>query len=430
VGKAVHYKKNEQNVSKAKVVTMGCRLNFSESEVMKTWADAQGLDNAIIVNTCAVTSEAERQARQKIRQLRRRHPDAYIIATGCAVQLRPKAFAAMGEIDRVVGNAAKESATHFVSKQGPRVQVGPMPATHGLDQFPYVSAQGKVKAFVQVQNGCNHFCTFCTIPLARGRARSVAPDAVVSHVAQILDQGVQEIVLTGVDLTSYDWDGMMLGGLVHHMLDTLPHLRRLRLSSLDSIEVDEQLEHLITHNPRVMPHIHLSLQSGSDPILASMKRRHTRDQAIRVCRTLKDKRPEIALGADFITGFPGETEAMFQETMDMVDACQLSHLHVFPYSRRPGTPAARMTHQVDSVTIKERAQRLRYKGSQALYAHLSAQIGKTITILAEQKDRGHADDFSDVTWDNPVDGQGLYTATVRDIEDKRLRVSNLQKVAL
>ena len=410
-------------MSKAKVVTMGCRLNISESEVMKSWADQKGLNNAIIVNTCAVTAEAERQARQKIRHLRRQNPDAYIIATGCAVQLRPKVFSAMDEIDRVVGNAFKESAQQFVEEGGARVQVGPMPAIHGLDHFPFLPMKGKVKAFVQVQNGCNHFCTFCTIPLARGRARSVAPEVVVPHVAHILDQGVQEIVLTGVDLTSYEWEGMTLGGLVAHLLDALPQLKRLRLSSLDSIEVDPQLERLITEDPRMMPHVHLSLQAGSDSILSSMKRRHTRAQAIDLCRALKAKRPDIALGADFIAGFPGETDAMFQQTLDMVDACQLSHLHVFPYSRRPGTPAARMTCQVDSALIKERAHALRAKGHEALHAHLSAQIGKTLTVLAEQKDRGHADDFSHVVLDPAVTKPGLYRATVRAVQAQCLRVS-------
>lgn len=419
-------------MSKTKVVTMGCRLNLSESEVMQSWANQHNLDNAIIVNTCAVTSEAERQARQKIRQLRRQNPDAYIIATGCAVQLRPKAFASMPEVDRVVGNGAKESSALFIPKEKSkeaRMQVGPMPAVHGLDQFPFVPAVGKVKSFVQVQNGCNHFCTFCTIPLARGRARSIAPDVLVPHVASILDQGVQEIVLTGVDLTSYEWDGMLLGGLVHHLLERLPQLKRLRLSSLDSIEVDKQLEDLITQNPRVMPHVHLSLQSGSNAILSSMKRRHMRQEAIRVCQTLKEKRPDIALGADFITGFPGETENMFQETMDIVDDCQLSHLHVFPYSRRPGTPAARMSNQIDSEVIKDRAQRLRDKGHQALKSHLSAQIGQTITILAEQENRGHADDFSDVIWDIPVAERGLYTATVQRLDGMRLHVDHLCKRA-
>ena len=404
---------------------MGCRLNSAESEVMQSWADQKGLKNTIVVNTCAVTAEAERQARQKIRQLRRQNPEAYIIATGCAVQLRPKAFSAMGEVDRVVGNGLKESMHDFVADKAPRVQVGPMPATHGMDQFPFLPMKGKVKAFVQVQNGCNHFCTFCTIPLARGRARSVAPEILVPHVAQIIDQGVKEVVLTGVDLTSYDWKGVTLGGLVSHLLDHVPGLKRLRLSSLDSIEVDPVLARLITEDSRIMPHIHLSLQAGSNAILESMKRRHTRDQAIHLCQFLKAQRPDIVLGADFIAGFPGETEAMFQETLDLVDQCHLTHLHVFPYSRRPGTPAARMSCQVDSATIKDRARILRAKGQQALNAHLSFQAGKTISILAEKHDRGHADDFSTVVLDSPVPAPGVYKAVVQSFQDQCLHVRPL-----
>lgn len=385
-------------LQKPRVVTLGCRLNGAESDMMQAWAAQGGPPNTIIVNTCAVTTAAERQARQTIRQLRRDNPDAFIMATGCAVQLRAKKFASMPEIDRLIGNNKKHDPSRFRASTSdhpvPRVDVGPI-GTQVVADMPVVPLYGRAKAFVQVQNGCNHFCTFCTIPLARGRSRSVPATAIVSYIQQLIDQGAQEIVLTGVDLTSYqDPAGGSLADLVTKILHEVPALMRLRLSSVDSMEIDEALAEALTTNPRIMPHLHLSLQAGSNPILAAMKRRHTREQAIQLCHSLKKARPEMTFGADFITGFPGEDELMFAETMDLVHACQLTYLHVFPFSPRPGTPAARMSNPVPSAIVKDRAAQLRARGHEALMAHCAGQIGRTVTLLTEKNNRGHADDFA------------------------------------
>lgn len=404
-------------MTSARVVTLGCRLNTAESEVMKTWADEQKMDNAIIVNTCAVTNEAERQARQTIRRLRRENPDAYIIATGCAVQLRPKVFAAMPEIDRILGNDAKADAANFSPISDERVHVGPVAQTV-VDQVPLIDpTAGQVKAFVQVQNGCNHFCTFCTIALARGRSRSVPLNLLVPQVQNFLNQGVKEIILTGVDLTSYDDQGLTLGGMIGALLDRLPQLQRVRLSSLDSMEVDDALFRIITEEPRVLPHVHLSLQSGSNSILQAMKRRHNREQAVALCRNLKNHRPDIAFGADFITGFPGESEEMFQETVDLVHQCGLTYLHVFPFSKRPGTPAARMVDQIAPEVIKDRAARSRFVAQQVLGEFLAEKMGKTLNVLTENPLRGHSDDFTDVHFSTPVSGLEMVRARVIGIKD-------------
>ena len=395
-----------------RVITLGCRLNSAESEVMKAWAIEQKLENAIIVNTCAVTTHAERQARQTIRHLRKENPGALIIATGCAVQLRPQAFAAMKEIDRVIGNGIKSSPESFSRDFDKRVDVGPIPLSTTQERVPVIHMQGKPKAFVQVQNGCNHFCTFCTIPLARGRSRSVPIDILCPQIESLLEQGVREIILTGVDLTSYREGGLTLGSMIKALLDRIPTLERVRLSSLDSMEVEPDLEDLILHESRILPHIHLSLQAGSNPILQAMKRRHTREQAVDLCQRLKHFRPEIALGADFIAGFPGETEALFHHTLALVDECDLTHLHVFPFSKRPGTLAARMNDQVNPKEIKERASMLREKGKAKLESWLSTQKGKTIQVLAEQAYKGHANDFSVVELTDPVVSGNVIQALV------------------
>lgn len=412
---------DERKLTSARVVTLGCRLNAAESEVMKTWANEQNLKNAIIVNTCAVTNVAERQARQTLRKLRRENPDAYIIATGCAVQLRPKVFAAMPEIDRVLGNDAKAEALHFAPQVEERVHVGPMTKTV-VDQVPMVpSVLGQIKAFVQVQNGCNHFCTFCTIALARGRSRSVPLRLLIPQIDHFLHQGMEEIILTGVDLTSYEDEGLSLGRMIRALLDALPHLKRLRLSSLDSMEVDSDLFEVITQESRVLPHIHLSLQSGSNTILSAMKRRHSREQALELCQKLKVHRPELALGADFIVGFPGETEAMFQETMDLVRDCQLTYLHVFPFSKRPGTPAARMPDQIPPEIIKARAQALRGVGEVVLREALGKKIGKVMEVLAENPQGGHGEDFTEVRFTVPVEKRGMLKVLVTEVGDTYVR---------
>lgn len=401
------------------VVTLGCRLNTAESDVMKALAKEGGLENAIIVNTCAVTKEAERQAKQTIRRLRKENKNAYIVATGCAVQLQPQLFAGMPEIDRVLGNDHKMRPESFKTDLEGRVHVGALPKT--IDEiFPKVMLEGKAKAFVQVQNGCNHFCSFCTIVLARGRSRSVPLASLLPHIADLLDQGAKEIILTGVDLTSYSHGGLGLGGLVKFLLEAFPSLERLRLSSLDSIEVDDMLFKLLVEEERLLPHVHLSLQSGNNTILKRMKRRHTREQSLELCQRLSQQRPEMALGADFITGFPGETEAMFQETLDLVLQTNLAHLHTFPFSGRPGTLAHTMEGQVEGSLIKERAARLRDLGQKKLDQWLGKKVGQTLRVLAEQTNRGHSDDFSLVEITSPVVPGSLVRVSIHQAINGRL----------
>lgn len=408
-GENSHNDPQDHQKEGVRTVTFGCRLNFAESNVMESLARDKGLKNAIIVNTCAVTKEAERQGRQHIRRLRKENPDAFIIATGCAVQLRPESFTSMGEVDRVVGNALKNHKDSFAPKEeGETLLMAPM-RPEGLERpMPVLRRPNQTKAFVQIQNGCNHSCAFCTIPRARGRSRSVPPRLVEEHIRELLDQGVQEIVLTGVDLTSYMYpqnSDFALGCLLEHLLKEIPHLQRLRLSSLDSMEVDQTLFDLIVGEKRILPHIHLSLQSGNDTILTSMRRRHSRQQALELCLDLKSRRPEIALGADFIAGFPGETEDMFQDTFNFVSQGQLSHLHVFPFSPRPKTEAASLEPKVPHDVVKERAQRLRQEGQRALHHWLEKKIGTKILVMAEQERRGHSCDFSQVIFtENVVPG--------------------------
>ncbi len=390
---------NMSKPSKPRVVTLGCRLNNAESDVMKTLAEQEGLENAIIVNTCAVTQEAERQARQTIRQLRKKNPGAYIIATGCAVQLRPKIFSEMPEINRVIGNGLKNDTKSFSKDFAHKTHVQPMSFFNKAAAKEGVLFHNpeKPKAFLEVQNGCNHWCSFCTIPLARGKSRSVPIETVIRQAHYLIQQGVQEIVLTGVDLTSYcDENKKGLDQLLKNLLQQLPNLNRIRLSSLDCIEMTDELLELCINEKRLLPHLHLSLQSGSDFILKLMKRRHGRHQAIELCQYLNAHRPEIALGADFIVGFPGETSAMFQDTLNLVQECGLTHLHVFPFSARPGTLASQFSDPVAASVIKERALCLRQKGCDQLTAWLSRQVGSTITLLTEKPLQGCADDFSKV----------------------------------
>jgi threonylcarbamoyladenosine tRNA methylthiotransferase MtaB len=409
----------ERPIDGPQVVSMGCRLNTAESDAMQTWAKAQNLDNAIIVNTCAVTTEAERQARQTIRRLRKDNPNAYIIATGCAVQMRPQAFAEMPEIDRVLGNGAKTDPENFGKTMPHRVVMTAMPAQ--LDnQLPLTPLLGRSKVFVQIQNGCDHNCSYCTITIARGRSRSVPFDQILRYVRHALDEGVQEVILTGVDLTSYDLDGLRLGQVVQGLLDGAPDLQRLRISSMDSIEICPQLFELLAYEPRVLPHIHLSLQSGNDAILASMKRRHTAKQAVDLCGRLKQARPEMALGADFIAGFPGESDAMFEDTMTHVLDCQLTHLHVFPFSGRPGTLAAILPNQVPAETIKRRAIKLRNLGQSQLNAWLNRHVGNGISVLAENPHFGHSDDFCPVRFEKPVAANTIVCAHIEKVVDGSL----------
>ncbi len=376
------------------LVTFGCRLNTLESETMRRLASENGLDGAIIINTCAVTSEATRQARQTIRRLRRENPDAPIIVTGCAAQTEPEMFAAMPEVTRILGNSEKMQAQHWAETASSlgfgleaeeRVAVNDIMAVTEQAHHLVDGLTGRSRAFVQVQNGCDHRCTFCIIPYGRGNSRSVPMGEIVSQVRHLVEKGYAEVVLTGVDLTSYG-KGLpgqpSLGALVQAILKHVPELPRLRLSSIDSVEVDEALMRSIAEEERLMPHLHLSLQAGDDMILKRMKRRHLRDDSLRFVEAVRRVRPDMVFGADLIAGFPTETEEMFVNSLKLVDDCGLTFVHVFPYSPRPGTPAARMP-QVAKTEIKARAARLRDKASMALSAHLDTLKGQSADVLVE-----------------------------------------------
>ena len=392
-----------------KFTTLGCRLNAYETEAMKRMAEEAGVSDAVVVNTCAVTAEAVRKARQEIRRLRRENPDAKLIVTGCAAQTEPETFAAMSEVDTVIGNTEKMSpetwtgmAADFIG-QTERVQVNDImsvteTANHLIDGFGTRS-----RAYVQVQNGCDHRCTFCIIPYGRGNSRSVPAGVVVDQIKRLVDQGYNEVVLTGVDLTSWGADlpaEPKLGDLVMRILKLVPDLPRLRISSIDSIEVDENLMQAIATEPRLMPHLHLSLQHGDDLILKRMKRRHLRDDAIRFSEEARKLRPEMTFGADIIAGFPTETEAHFENSLKLVEDCALTWLHVFPYSPRQGTPAARMP-QVNGKAIKDRARRLREAGDLAVERHLAGQVGRTHQVLLEAADMGRTEQFTEVSFATP-----------------------------
>lgn len=383
---------------------MGCRLNAYESEVMRGHAAAAGLDDAVIVNTCAVTAEAVRQAAQTIRKLRRESPRARIIVTGCAAQIEPERFADMPEVDAVVGNADKMRADTFRSlslDDSPRVLVNDIMSVRETAHAMIDGFGSRARAYVQVQNGCDHRCTFCIIPFGRGPSRSVPAGEVVAQVRRLVEAGYPEIVLTGVDMTSYGRDlpgAMTLGMLVRHILRHVPELKRLRLSSIDQVEADAHLMDAIAQEPRLMPHLHLSLQSGDDMILKRMKRRHLRADAIRFCREVRRLRPDMVFGADLIAGFPTETDAMFDGSLGLVEDCGLTFLHVFPYSRRTGTPAARMP-QVSGPEIKARAARLRKKGQSALSGYLQSQIGRDVELLMEHNEIGRTPGFAEVKLD-------------------------------
>ncbi len=385
------------------VVTFGCRLNAFESGVIAREAEQAGLDQTIVVNSCAVTNEAVAQARQSIRRLKRERPDARIVVTGCAAQTQAKMFADMREVDRVIGNddkmrsaAWREARVAFDVGASEKIAVSDIMAVREMaPQLAEGSKNGLPRAVVQVQNGCDHRCTFCIIPYGRGNSRSVPMGAVVDQVRALTERGHAEIVLTGVDLTSYGADlpgAPKLGQLVKQILRHVSELKRLRISSIDSIEADRDLLDAIADDARLMPHLHLSLQSGDDLILKRMKRRHSRQDAIDFCEQVRRLRPDIAFGADVIAGFPTETEEMFQRSLDLVDECDLTFLHVFPYSPRPGTPAAKMP-QVVSATIKERAKRLRAAGEAALRKRLAAEVGAVRDVLIESATAGRTEHY-------------------------------------
>ncbi len=390
--------------AKPEVVTFGCRLNAYESEVMRRHAEDAGLNDIIIVNTCAVTAEATRQARQSIRRMKRERPDTPIVVTGCAAQIDPAQFDKMEEVTSIIGNAEKLDAKSFKGlnlTHAERVQVNDIfsvkeTAGHLIDGFGERS-----RAFVQIQNGCNHRCTFCVIPYGRGNSRSTGIGEVVNQIKNLVQQGYNEVVLTGVDITSYGEDlpgTPTLGMLVQKILALVPDLPRLRISSIDSIEVDEPLMDAIIGDKRLMPHLHLSLQAGDNMILKRMKRRHLREQAIEFCTTVSKARPEMVYGADIIAGFPTETEAMFEQSLRLVEECDLTWLHVFPYSEREGTPAAKIPNKVPKQIRKERAARLRSLGEQQVDKLMQARIGATANVLVERSGEnglltGHSEQF-------------------------------------
>jgi threonylcarbamoyladenosine tRNA methylthiotransferase MtaB len=413
------------------VVTFGCRLNAFESEVIRREAEHAGLDDTIVINSCAVTNEAVAQARQSIRRLKRERPGARIVVTGCAAQTQPEMFADMAEVDRVVGNDDKmrgqswrDARAAFDLGSSEKIAVADIMAVrkmapHLLDGFQ----SGLPRVFVQVQNGCDHRCTFCIIPYGRGNSRSVPMGAVVDQVRALVQRGHTEIVLTGVDLTSYGADlpgAPKLGLLTKQILRHVPELKRLRISSIDSIEADRDLLDVIADDERLMPHLHLSLQSGDDMILKRMKRRHSRKHAIEFCARLRRLRPDIAFGADIIAGFPTETEDMFARSQELVEQCDLTFLHVFPYSPRPGTPAARMP-QVRGDVIKERARRLRATGDAALQRRLASEIGSTRQVLIESASQGRTEHFVPVAIAGETPG-AVRTLVIKGHDGARLLV--------
>ncbi len=417
------------------VLTFGCRLNTYESEIILRNATAAGLTDVVVVNTCAVTAEAERQARQAIRRVRRERPQTQIIVTGCAAQTSPETFARMAEVDRVLGNDAKMGRAAWIDARKAmgrvsdfgvaaqqKIAVNDIMSVKETAAHLIEGIEGRARAYVQVQNGCDHRCTFCIIPYGRGNSRSVPMGEVVTQIRRLTENGYREVVLTGVDLTSYGADlpgTPRLGTLVRQILRHVGMLDRLRLSSLDCIEIDDELIAAFADEDRLMPHLHLSLQAGDDLILKRMKRRHSRGDAIALCERLRRLRPGIVFGADVIAGFPTETEAMFRHSVDLVEECGLTHLHVFPYSPRNGTPAARMP-QVARDVVKSRALRLRRAGEAALRRHLDAKVGAVCRVLTESRDCGRSEHFTQVCFTEAVEAGILVNATVTGHDGRRL----------
>jgi threonylcarbamoyladenosine tRNA methylthiotransferase MtaB len=402
------------------IVTFGCRLNAYESEVMRARAAEDGLSDAVVFNTCAVTAEAVRQARQAIRKARRTRPNARLIVTGCAAQVDPEAFAAMPEVDQVLGNGLKtQKGAYLPAPDAPRVRVNDImsvreTAGHLVDGLKAKNGEDRARAYVEIQNGCDHRCTFCIIPYGRGNSRSAPAGEVVEQVRRLTEAGFGEVVLTGVDLTSWGADlpgAPSLGQLVGRILKLVRELPRLRLSSIDAAEIDADLLRCLAQEPRLAPHLHLSLQAGDDLILKRMKRRHSRADALKLVAQVRAARPDAAFGADLIAGFPTETEEAFENTLALVREAELAYLHVFPFSPRPGTPAARMPLLPKEV-VKARAERLRAEGAAALVRHLDAQVGRSVELLVERERTGRAADFTEAALDRPAPPGTLVQATL------------------
>jgi threonylcarbamoyladenosine tRNA methylthiotransferase MtaB len=413
---------DEASSKALEVVTFGCRLNAYESEQVRARAAADGLRDAVIFNTCAVTAEAVRQARQAIRKARRARPNAKLIVTGCAAQIEPATFAAMSEVDAVLGNALKSApGAYGVEGLAARVRVGDVADLREMAPPLVDGLADRARAFVEVQNGCDHSCTFCVIPLGRGGSRSAPAGDVVAQVRRLAAQGYGEVVLTGVDVTSWGADlpgGPTLGQLVARILKLAPELKRLRLSSIDAAEIDPDLLRCFAEQPRLMPHLHLSLQAGDDLILKRMKRRHSRDQALHLIDSIRRVRPETAFGADLIAGFPTETEAAFDNSLALVEAAGLAYLHVFPFSPRPDTPAALMP-PLPRAIVKARAERLRAAGAAGLRRHLDRQLGRTVTALVETPGLARAEDFTEVAFDPAAAAPGEIVQLMVERHDGR-----------
>ena len=409
--------------SDVRVVTFGCRLNAYESEVIRARAAEDGVTGAVVFNTCAVTGEAVRQARQAIRKARRENPDARLIVTGCAAQIEPGTFAAMPEVDLVLGNADKARPGALLPEAGgPRVRVNDIMSVRETAGHLIAGVRDRARAYVEVQNGCDHRCTFCVIPFGRGDSRSVPAGEVVEQVRRLAAEGCREVVLTGVDVTSWGADlpgAPALGQLAGRILRLVPDLPRLRLSSIDAAEIDPDLMSLLAEEPRLMPHLHLSLQAGDDMILKRMKRRHSRADALKLVADVRAVRPDVAFGADLIAGFPTETEAMFRNTLDLVEEAGLAFLHVFPYSPRPGTPAARMP-PVPKAEVRERAARLRAAGEAALARHLAAQVGRRVSGLVERPGLARAEDFSEIAFSGAAPAGEIQAFRVTGHDGRRL----------
>jgi threonylcarbamoyladenosine tRNA methylthiotransferase MtaB len=411
-------------MTEPRVLTFGCRLNAFESEVMRGHAQDAGLENAILVNSCAVTAEAERQACQAIRKARRENPAARIVVTGCAAQIDPARFAAMPEVDHVMGNGEKLEAKSWqalASGKAPRTAVADIMALRESAAHLIAGFGGRARVFLEVQQGCDHRCTFCIIPYGRGPSRSLPVGEIVAQARALTESGVTELVLTGVDLTAYGQDlpgKPTLGQMARRLLKLVPDLKRLRISSVDPIEVDEDLVTLVAEEPRLMPHLHLSLQHGDDLILKRMKRRHSRAQSVAFCDEMRRLRSDIVFGADIIAGFPTETEAQFRNSLALVEDCGLTFLHVFPFSARTGTPAAKMP-QLGRRIAKERAARLRDKGDIALRRHLAGKIGRNIRVLAE-RNAARCDDFTEVKLARELDAGTIGEIRIAGHDGRRL----------
>jgi len=413
------------SMNEPEIITFGCRLNSYESEVIRKRVTEAGLRQVVVVNSCAVTAEAERQSRQSIRRLRRQHPEARIIVTGCAAQVNPRQYEDMPEVDFVLGNSEKLEAQSWrliAGGDSERVRVNDIFAVRETAHHLISGFGGRARAYVQIQNGCDHRCTFCIIPFGRGHSRSVPAGEVVEQIRHLVGEGFFEVVLTGVDITAYGADlpgRLTLGGLCAKILHLVPELARLRISSIDALETDEALIELLAFEPRLMPHLHLSLQSGDDMILKRMKRRHSTRMAVEFCARLREARPDMVFGADLIAGFPTESDGMFANTLRHVDECGVTYLHVFPFSPRRGTPAALMP-QVNGAIVKARARQLRQKGEERLMRHLNSQPGRLLEVLMERGEIGRTPHFTEVRLKGAVEPGRIVAARITGVGEDHM----------